>query len=935
MSGVPAQGRLPTSLGRQPEHASGVRRREPMSPPTSDIPVQGLYLLDGYSVIYRGYFAFLKRPLLSPAGRNVSSVYVFFRTLLQLVRDRSPGMLAVAMDSRTPTFRHERFPAYKANREKAPEDLHAQVPVIEEILAALRVPCVRADGYEADDVIATLAERCRSTGSPCWILSGDKDILQLIGGNVRLLAQEKGSSALEEYTPERVFELRGVRPERIVDYLALAGDASDNVPGVAGVGDKTAVKLLARFAGLDDLYARLDEVTPEGVRKKLAAARGDAMLSRELVTLRRDVPGLPDLSALSFGGLDAAAAVPLFEREGMRSIVEELGEPAAAAPADDDRPSTAPGTHPYITDLAELDRRIAAARAAGVYAFDVETDSTDEMRAVPLGFSLSYAEGQACYIPIRAADVQCLPEKVVKERLRGLLEDPSVRLVGQNVKYDAKVMRRWGVRFANAHLDTMLAAWVLDSDQGTYGLDRLAGQHLGYRTLSYDEVVEKGKTLADVPVQRAADYSGEDADLTFRLHALLGSRLEREGLAGVLHDIEMPLVEVLTDMELAGIRVLPTELAAYSAEMELKLAALEEEIYALAGRRFNINSTKQLQEVLFTWRKLAPVRRTRTGFSTDMDVLEALAQQDPVPERILAHRKLSKLKSTYVDSLPRLVNEATGRVHTHYVQTGTATGRLSSKDPNLQNIPVREEEGRRIRRAFVPEPGSVFVSADYAQVELAILAFLSGDPILLGAFKAGKDVHRETAALIFGVAEDAVTPEMRRVGKTINFGVIYGQTAFGLSQSLKIGRAEADRFIRTYFERFAGVDRWLKDTIRSAGEKGYVETLSGRRRTVPTIRSSNRTERAAAERVAVNSPIQGTAADLIKIAMVRLARRLHEERLPARLLLSVHDEIVLEAEEGAADRVAAAAKETMEGASAHPIPLAVQVEQGDSWGAFH
>jgi DNA polymerase-1 len=598
-------------------------------------------------------------------------------------------------------------------------------------------------------------------------------------------------------------------------------------------------------------------------------------------------------------------------------------------------PSTAPGTYPYVTDLAELDRRIAAARAAGVYAFDVETDSTDEMRAVPLGFSLCPAEGQACYIPIRAADVACLPGELVKERLRGLLEDPSVRLIGQNVKYDAKVMRRWGVRFANAGFDTMLAAWLLDADQGTFGLDRLAGQHLGYRTLPYDEVVEKGKTLADVPVQRAADYSGEDADLTFRLHGVLGPRLEREGLAAVLNDIEMPLVEVLADMELAGIRVLPAELAAYSAEMELKLAALEEEIYGLAGRRFNINSTKQLQEILFTWRKLAPLRRTRTGFSVDMDVLESLAGQDPVPERILAHRKLAKLKSTYVDSLPRLVNEATGRVHTHYVQTGTATGRLSSKDPNLQNIPVREEEGRRIRRAFVPEPGSVFVSADYAQVELAILAYLSGDPTLLNAFTAGKDVHRETAALIFGVPEGAVTPDQRRVGKTINFGVVYGMSSYGLSQSLKIGRAEADRFIRTYFERFEGVDRWLKETIRSAGEKGFVETLSGRRRAVPAIRSSNRTERAAAERVAVNSPIQGTAADLIKIAMVRLARRLRDERLPARLLLSVHDEIVLEAEEAAAGRVAAVAKDTMEHVTEHPIPLAVHVEVGDSWGAFH
>jgi len=915
----------------------------------------GLYLLDGYSIIYRGYFAFLTRPLLSPAGRNVSSVFVFFRTLLQLVRDRRPGMLAVAMDSRVPTFRHERYPDYKATREKAPEDLHAQVPVIEEILAALGVSCVRADGVEADDVIATLAERCRARAIPCWILSGDKDILQLVGGNVRLLAQQKGSTALEEYTPERVRELRGVGPERIVDYLALAGDASDNVPGVSGIGDKTAVKLLSRFESLDDLYARIDEVTPEGVRKKLAAGRADAMLSRELVTLRRDVPGLPDLAALSFGGFDAGAAIPLFEREGMRSIAEEL-KGGREAPAPEETPatreasaareapgsaagasgaSTAPGTHPYVTDLAELDRRIAAARSAGTYAFDVETDGTDEMRAVPLGFSLSSSEGEACYLPIRASDAACLPEEVVRERLRGLLEDPSVRLVGQNVKFDAKVMRRWGVRFANIHLDTMLAAWVLDSDQGSYGLDRLAGQLLGFRTLAYDEVVEKGKTLADVPVQRAADYSGEDADLTLRLAGVLVPRLEREGLAAVLHDIEMPLVEVLVDMELAGIRVLPAELAAYSAELAIKLSALEDEIYALAGRRFNINSTKQLQEILFTWRKLEPVRRTRTGFSVDMDVLEALASQDPVPEKILAHRKLAKLKSTYVDSLPKLVHEATGRVHTHYVQTGTATGRLSSKDPNLQNIPIREEEGRRIRRAFVPEPGCVFISADYAQVELAILASLSGDPTLLAAFEAGKDVHRQTAAHIFGVSEAAVTAEQRRVGKTINFGVIYGQTAFGLSQSLKIGRAEADRFIRTYFERFEGVDRWLKDTIRSAGEKGYVETLSGRRRAVPAIRSSNRTERAAAERVAVNAPIQGTAADLIKVAMVRLARRLADERLPARLLLSVHDEIVLEAEERAADRVAAVAKETMERATEHAIPLAVQVETGDSWGAFH
>jgi DNA polymerase-1 len=904
-----------------------------------------LYLIDGYSVIYRGYFAFLQRPLLNPLGRNSSSVFVFFRTLLQLLRDRSPYALAVAMDSRVPTFRHLRYEPYKANREKAPDDLHAQVPVIEEILAALGVPSVRADGFEADDVIATLAEACRATNRPCWILSGDKDILQLIGGNVRLMAQERGSTDLVDYSREKVFETKGVYPEQIVDFLSLTGDASDNVPGVPGVGEKTAQKLLAQFGDMDCLYARLDEVASDSVRKKLADGRDSALLSRELIVLKRDVPGMPGLDALALPALNVREAVPLFEREGMRSIVAELkamssatGGPAPAAPESGPAivmASTAAGTYTTVTDLSELDLWLQRARRAGTFAFDVETDGTDELRARPLGFSLSVEEGRACYIPVRAAGISCLPEETVKQRLGQLLEDPALRLVGQNAKFDYKIMRRWGVRPANVHFDTMVAAWVLDSDESSYGLDRMAEQRLNYSTLPYKELVGKGQTLEQIPIQQVTDYSGEDADLTLRLYHVLSKELDTEGLATVLRGIEMPLVPVLAEMELAGIRILSPELAAYSAEMDLEMSRLEAEIYDLCGRTFNINSTKQLQEILFTWRKLTPVKKTKTGFSTDMDVLESLASQDPVPEKILAHRKLSKLKSTYVDALPLLVNDETGRLHTHYVQTGTATGRLSSKDPNLQNIPIREEEGRRIRAAFVPAPGMLFVSADYAQIELAILAFLSKDPILLDAFTRGTDVHRQTAALIFGTPEDAVTAEQRRVGKTINFGVVYGMSAFGLAQQLKIARAEADRFIKTYFRRFEGVDRFLKETVRSAEETGCVRTLMGRRRRIAGISSRNRTEKTAAERVAVNSPIQGTAADIVKLAMVKLFNRLKAEGLSSRILLQVHDEIILETPEEEAGAAAEIVRDVMEHVTENGPPLTVQCETGDSWGAFH
>jgi len=481
----------------------------------------------------------------------------------------------------------------------------------------------------------------------------------------------------------------------------------------------------------------------------------------------------------------------------------------------------------------------------------------------------------------------------------------------------------------------MVASWMLDSEQGSFGLDRLAEMRLGYKTVPYETLVAKGQTLEDVPIQRVTDYSGEDADLTLRLYTLFSPELEAAGLIPLFTRVEMPLLVVLAEMELTGIRVLPAELASYSQEMEKELSALESDIYQLCGRKFNINSTRQLQEVLFTWRKLTPVKKTKTGFSTDEDVLEVLASQDPVPEKILAHRKLTKLKSTYVDALPLQINGATGRLHTHYSQTGAATGRLASKDPNLQNIPIREEEGRRIRAAFVPAAGMKFISADYSQIELAILAFLSQDPVLLQAFRDGRDIHRQTASLIFSVPESEVTPDQRAVGKTINFGVVYGMSAYGLSQRLKIAKADADRFIKTYFQRYEGVDKYLKETIRGAEKNGFITTLMGRRRRIIAIRSPNRTEKAGAERVAVNSPIQGTAADIVKLAMVKLSARLRQERLAARILLQVHDEIIMECPVEECQKALRVVEDVMEHVVEQDIPLKVHCETGDSWGAFH
>jgi len=931
----------------------------------SDSQKPALYLLDGYSLIYRTYFAFIKNPLINSQGRNTSVVFGFFRTLFSFFDRYNPRNFAVVLDSPVPTFRHERYPEYKANREKAPDDLHAQVPVVMELLKAMRIPALRIDRYEADDIMAEAVRRCRAEGRECYILTGDKDLLQLVDGQVKILRPEK--DGYQELGPESVKEVWGVEPHQIIDYLALTGDSSDNIPGVAGIGPKTAVTLLEKYADLDGIYAHLEELTA-AQQKKLTENRENAYLSRELVTLSPEVPleFSPDL--LSVEHMDTAAGIPVFEREEVKSLVTYLQARAEGAPGlalggaasggglsggsaatggsghpEAGGPSPAVTVFPeppaqveYETVVTEeaLDRWIDAVRRAGRAAFDSETDSINEMEAEPVGFSLSVEAGRACYIPIRSPE-PCLSADLVKTKLKAFLEDPAVALVGQNIKYDYKVLKRWGITLANIAFDTMIAAWLLDTQANTYNMDVLAERYLGVTTIHFDDVVLKGETFDQVPLDKATPYAAEDADITFRLYELFRKGLEEQGTEELYYGVELPLVKILAEMELEGIGLRADELDRFGAELGERLERCQQKVYDLVGHEFNINSPKQLQVVLFEERKLKPGKKTKTGYSTDVQVLEDLAREDPVPELILEQRGLAKLKSTYVDTLPKLIDPRTGRVHSRFVQTGTATGRLSSKDPNLQNIPIKDEDGRRIRTAFVPAPGHLFLSADYAQIELVILAHLSGDPGLGRAFREGEDVHRHTAALIFDCFPEMVTPEQRRIAKTINFGVMYGMSGFRLSRELHIPRAQADHFIKAYFTRYAGIQRFIDATVKDAEEKGYVSTILGRRREIRGINSRNKTEKAGAERVAVNTPIQGSGADIMKLAMRALDRRIKEEKLASRMILQVHDELLFEVPLDEKEAMEALVRGEMEKAYSLSVPLKISLEFGDTWGAMH
>jgi DNA polymerase-1 len=917
-----------------------------------------LYILDVYAFIYRSYFAFIRKPLRNSRGENVSAVFGFFRFLFSLVQQKNPTLFAAALDSVGPTFRHDQFVAYKATRQKTPEDLTAQIPKIESILQALGVPTLRCEGYEADDIIATLARQCAKEERPCFIVSGDKDLLQLVGNKTMALRPSENFS-FRETDAAGVMGEWGVRPEQIGDYLALTGDASDNIPGVKGIGDKTAQKLISQFGSLDAVYGNLQNIEPDSLRKKLEEGRESASISKKLVSLCYDVPNCPgNISSLRLS-LNLAAAAPLFLNEDIKSLVPEALRKqktfqTSASPVMDDqksstleKPASDSASEPEIAqtekksamyesilDGKKLDEIIDAAILKGVCAFDTETDSLDVHHAGIVGFSISFEPKSSWYVPLISPDAECIPKGQALSSLSRLLHAEHMLLVGHNLKFDINVLAAAGMDVSVPCFDTMIAAWVLDAEAPSFSLSSVAARFLDLHGIEYEEVVPKGQTFADVPLERATQYAAEDADFSFQLYLALSKEIESAGLHNVFFDIEMPLLPILAEMERSGIRVDAGRLRSYGRELEGELASIEAKVYQLVGHDFNLASPKQLAEVLFSERKLPVQKRTKTGFSTDTSVLEELASLDPVPQLILRHRLLTKLKNTYIEPLADLA-EARGRVHTTFVQTGAATGRLSSRDPNLQNIPIREEEGRKIRAAFVAEPGHSLISADYSQIELVVMAHLSKDSNLMKAFREGVDIHKRTASLIFGISEDQVDADRRRIAKTINFGVIYGMSAFRLARDLGIPNTLAREFIDSYFSTYAGVAEFIKKTVGHAQESGISSTLFGRRRRILGIDSRNKTEQQAAQRVAVNTPIQGTAADIVKIAMIKVHRSLREKMPEVKMLLQVHDELIFEAPQASVSKAMDLIKDEMEHAVRLDVPLRVSVESATSWGDMH
>ena len=971
-----------------------------------------LYLLDSYGLIYRSYFAFVSHPLTNKAGENVSALYGFFRSLAMILKTYRPQYFLAAFDSRTPTFRHEWYPEYKATRDKTPEDLHAQIPHIEKILTTLGIACLRKDGFEADDIIATLARRAEKEGRRCVIISGDKDLAQLVGDFVSVLKPDK-SEALAHCGIEEVKEHWGVAPVQMLDYLSLIGDSADNIPGVKGIGPKTAVKLLQDYGTLDSVYEHIDAITG-ATQKKLAAGKDSAYFSKKLITLAADVPiegtledyrcdalhyaeaatllkeyelprlgelyakaaeeagtasasraafvpeaGIGTKAAASVAGVIHTAGAGIEQEAGAKSIggADSIPEadtgtpPEAGTNIQSDAGSGTPpaelrkntGEYRTVTDARDLEAVIAAAEAQGFAAFDCETTGLNPLYDSLVGFSLSLQAGTGIYVPLKAPAPELgeqpfpvMPYPAAKELLARLWSNKALTLVLHNGKFDYQVLRTAKI-FTSAGcrlFDTMIAAWLLEPDNLSFGLENLAETQLGLQGINYKDVVPKGCTFAAVPLPQATEYAAEDADLTLQLYHRYKPALEQAHLTALFETLEMPLMPLLADMEAQGIFLKKEELAAFSEELAETLARDEAEIYKLVGHPFNIASPKQLQEVLFTERKLPTGKKTKTGYSTDISVLEELAAIDELPAKILDYRASAKLKSGYADALP-LLADTHGRIHTSFIQTGTATGRLSSRDPNLQNIPIRGEEGRKIRKAFYAADGCKLISADYAQIELVILAHFSQDENLVKAFRHGTDVHAATAALIFNVPVENVVPDMRRIAKVINFGVMYGMSAFRLANQLRISRTEAAEFITRYFTTYAGVSAFMETLKESAAEKGFVETLMGRRRYIRAINSKNQTQRAAAERIAINTPIQGSAADIVKTAMLRVDRALKQQRLKARLLLQVHDELILEAPDAEVDAVKALLKQEMEHVVELAVPLRVSIEAGSCWGDFH
>jgi DNA polymerase-1 len=925
-----------------------------------------LVLIDGHALAYRAYFA-LPPTLSTSRGELTNAVFGFTSMLLNVLRDEKPDYIAVTFDVGK-TFRHEEYKEYKAHRAKMPDELRTQMARIQEIVRALSIPIIEVEGYEADDVLGTLAQKAENEGVEILIVTGDTDTFQLIDEHTRVLTSRRAFSDTIVYDQQGIEERYGLKPQQLIDYKALVGDTSDNIPGVRGIGDKTATRLLQRYGNVEEIYAHLDEVKSSRFRNALEKGREGAFLSKFLATIVTDVPAELDLEACRTSEFDQEKVKELFRELEFRTLLNRLPSAERRAPPQQlsmfeeakevEEEKAASDNYQVMENEEALDKLVARLSKAAAITLDVETTSTDAMVADLVGIALTDREGVGYYVPVghglevgswklevgsekqeTGGRKQLSPDYVLR-KLEPMLEEDAIAKYAHNSKYDLTVLIRHGAQVRGLSFDTMIAEWLADPASRNLGLKNLAWVRLGVEMQPITDLIGTGKaqiTMAQVPVAQAAPYACADVDMTHRLVKVLEPELRERELWPLFTEVEMPLVPVLVEMEMKGVKLDVEYLEEMSRQLQGQLGDLEREIQEMVGYALNVNSTQQLSDALFVNLGLPAqgVQKTKSGhYSTAASVLEKLKGQHPVIDLILEQRELAKLKSTYVDALPQLVNKDTGRVHTSYNQTGTVTGRISSSDPNLQNIPIRTEVGREVRRAFVAEEGSVLLAADYSQVELRILAHISQDPAMLDTFARGEDIHTSTAAFLFDVPLDQVDREMRRVAKSINFGITYGMSGYGMAWRTGLSQQEATRFIEGYFSKYSRVKAYLDETKRKAREQGYVETLLGRRRYFPELRSGSKAHqnvRASAQRMAINAPIQGSAADIIKIAMIRLHRALKERGLKSGMTLQVHDELVLEVPEGELGVVAPLVKSIMEGAFQLDAPLKVDMKVGKNW----
>ena len=878
-----------------------------------------LFLIDGNSYCYRAYYAI--KELRNSKGQPTNAIYGFVLMLKKLMSSQSPDYMAVAFDLKGPTFRHKKFKEYKIKRKPMPDDLVSQMPLIKDMVRAYNIPIFEKEGFEADDVLATIARKAAKKDIEVYIVTGDKDILQLIDENIKVCSTHKEGLVYDKENVKERFS--GLGPESITDFMALAGDQSDNIPGVRGIGEKTAIELIKEFHDIDNLYKNLDSVKSDSRKKILADGEESARMSKELAIIDADVPIEVDIESMQMEAPDSKNLLGLFKAFEFRTLAKEI--------AGNDSGIRRKASYETIVNKEEFDKFLKELKKQKEFVLDFETTSPNPLEAVPIGLSFCWKPGSAHYVALNGEGVEL---KYAFKALKSILEDEKIRKIGQNIKYEKLILSNYGIELKGIYFDTMIASYLLNPSKMNHNLDDLAFEHLDHKMISMSDLVGTGKKkigMDQVPLEKVSEYSCEDSDATLRLKEIFEKELFDKELDELFKKIELPLVGVLSEMERHGVKIDARLLKKTSVEIEKELEDLVTSIYKIAGKEFNINSPKQLSQILFVDLQLPVIKKTKTGYSTDVGVLQSLALEHPLPKEILRYRELSKLKSTYVDALPEMVNPRTGRLHTSFNQTVTATGRLSSSNPNLQNIPIKTEQGRLVRKAFIAEKGNLILSCDYSQIELRILAHLSGDEELVSAFEKDKDVHVHTASLIFDVEEKDVSPEQRSTAKTVNFGIVYGISAFGLSRSLQTDPASAQLFIDSYFERYPRVKLYMEDKIEEARDAGYVTTLFNRRRYIPEINTGSVREQQQAERIAINAPIQGSAADLIKIAMIDIHDEIKKKGLSSIMTLQVHDELVFEVPEKEMKLMQDLVKTRMEQAVKLAVPVKVSVKYGKNW----